>query len=214
MKGESVVSQHPWDARLARWLITPLVHSRVMPNHLTTVRLLVGLAGIAAFLQGTYLMSNAGALLFALSNFLDHTDGELARLSRRTSSLGHVYDLASDALIHMLLFTAIGYGLSDGVLGLWALLFGAVSGCAVSFIFWMRMVIEKRLGKAGTRTSRIGGFETEDVLYLLPLVTICDGLRGFLLAASVGAPLYALWVTGEYIRSGRSGVPMQGIRQR
>ena len=223
MQGQSAVSQRPWDARLARWLITPLVHSRVTPNHLTTVRLLVGLAAIAAFLPGTYLWNNAGALLFVLSNFLDHTDGELARLSGKTSRLGHVYDLASDALIHVLLFTAIGYGLSGGSLGPRSLLLGAVSGCAVSFIFWMRMVIEKRLGKAGTQLSRVGGFETEDVLYLLPLVTLSDGLHTFLLAASVGAPLYALWVTGEYIRSGRSaspassgraGVAIQEIRQR
>jgi hypothetical protein len=38
MKGDSAVSQHPWDAGLARWQITLLVH-------MTTVRLLVGLAG-------------------------------------------------------------------------------------------------------------------------------------------------------------------------
>ena len=214
MQGESAASRRLWDVRLARWLIKPLVHSRVTPNHLTTVRLLVGLAAVAAFLPGTYLSNNIGALLFVLSNFLDHTDGELARLSGKTSRLGHAYDLASDALIHVLLFTAIGYGLSGGALGQWALPLGAVSGCAVSFIFWMRLVIENRLGKAGTRLSRVGGFETEDVLYLLPLVTISDGLYNFLLAASLGAPLYALWVTGEYIRSGRSAEVVQGIRQR
>lgn len=203
-------AQRPWDARLARRLITPLVHTRVTPNHLTTVRLVVGLAAIASFLPGTWGWSNIGALLFALSNFLDHTDGELARLSGKGSRLGHIYDLASDAFIHIALFAAVGIGLRHGPLGQWAPLLGLVAGCAVTFIFGMRMVIEERLGKAGTKLSQVGGFETEDVLYLMPLVTLAGVLQSFLLAASVGAPLFALWVMRDYVRSGRpQAVPSQ-----
>ncbi|HZR37278.1 MAG TPA: CDP-alcohol phosphatidyltransferase family protein [Nevskia sp.] len=198
--------ERPWDARLARRLITPLIHTRVTPNHLTTVRLLVGVAAIAAFLPGSYGWSNIAALLFVLSNFLDHTDGELARLSGKTSRIGHIYDLASDALIHIALFAAIGYGLRDSQLGYWATPLGLVAGCAVSLIFWMRMVIEERLGKAGTKLASVGGFETEDVLYLMPLVSLSGALQPFLLAAAVGAPLYALWVTAEFLRSGRPPV--------
>ncbi len=206
-------SPRPWDARLARRLITPLVHTRISPNHLTTVRLLVGLAAIVAFMPGTYGWSNIGALLFALSNFLDHTDGELARLSGKTSRFGHIYDLISDALIHIALFAAIGFGLRNGPLGQWATVLGVIAGCAVSFIFGMRMVIEERLGKAGTRLTTVGGFETEDVLYLMPLVTLFDSLQPFLLAASVGATLYALWVMGEFVRSGRPQAVHSQYRQ-
>jgi hypothetical protein len=35
-------------------------------------------------------------------------------------------------------------------------------------------------------------------LYLLPLVTLCDGVAPFLVAASIGAPLFALWVVIDY----------------
>src|SRR6185503_4896657 len=102
--------QRPWDARLARKLITPLKDSWVTPNYLTTVRLGVGLAAAAAFLPGTYGWSNLAALLLILSNFLDHTDGELARISGKSSRIGHVYDLASDAVVTILLFCAMGVG--------------------------------------------------------------------------------------------------------
>src|SRR5215470_15212537 len=102
--------QRPWDARLARRLVTPLKDSHVTPNHLTSVRLVIGLAAAAAFLPGTYGWSNLGALLLVLSNFLDHTDGELARISGKSSRIGHVYDLASDAAVTILLFVAIGAG--------------------------------------------------------------------------------------------------------
>lgn len=81
--------QRPWDARLARWLIGPLKNSWVTPNHLTTVRSGVGPAAAAAFIPGSYLWSNVAALLLVLSNLLDHTDGELARLSGKTSRVGH-----------------------------------------------------------------------------------------------------------------------------
>ena len=38
----------PWDARLARRLVAPLIGSWVTPNHLTTLRLAVGIAAAAA----------------------------------------------------------------------------------------------------------------------------------------------------------------------
>ncbi len=93
------VVRRPWDARLARLLVFPLKDTRITPNHLTTVRLAAGLAAAAAFLPGTYGWSNIAALLLILSNFLDHTDGELARISGKSSRIGHVYDLASDAAV-------------------------------------------------------------------------------------------------------------------
>src|SRR5579862_3049844 len=104
------VAQRPWDARLARFLVTPLKDSRITPNHLTTVRLGVGLAAAAAFLPGTYGWSNVAALLLILSNFLDHTDGELARISGKSSRIGHIYDLTSDAIVTILVFMAVGVG--------------------------------------------------------------------------------------------------------
>jgi hypothetical protein len=62
------------------------------------------------------------------------------------------------------------------------------------------MRIEDRLGKAGTSQTSFGGFETEDVLYGLPLVTLCDATAPLLIAACVCAPLFALWVAADYRR--------------
>jgi archaetidylinositol phosphate synthase len=195
--------QRPWDARLARRLVTPLVETRVTPNHLTTVRLAVGLAGAAAFLPGTYGWSNLGALLLILSNFLDHTDGELARISGKTSRGGHLYDLACDALVTILLFVSIGVGVgarAATTLPLSPVLLGLGTGIVIALIFFLRMRIEEMVGKAANKQASVGGFETEDVLYLLPLVTLCNGMTPFLIAASVGAPVFAVWVVIDYRR--------------
>ena len=185
-------ARRPWDAQLARRLVAPLIHSWVTPNHLTTLRLAVGLAAAAAFVPGRYGCSNIAAVLLILSNFLDHTDGELARLSGKTSRIGHLYDLASDAAVTILLFVAIGVGVAANPgtdLIVPPAILGLVAGTAIALIFYLRMRIEELLGKAATRQASLGGFETEDVLYLLPLATLSNALVPMLIAASICAPL-------------------------
>ncbi len=197
------VAERPWDARLARRLVAPLTDSWVTPNHLTTVRLAVGMAAAAAFIPGTYGWSNLAALLLILSNFLDHTDGELARMSGKTSRLGHVYDLASDAVVTILLFVAIGIGVgatARAPLQIAPAVLGLIAGCAIALIFFLRMRIEDMAGKTASRQASVGGFETEDVLYLLPLVTLSNSVMPFLVAAALCAPLFAIWVIIDYRR--------------
>jgi phosphatidylglycerophosphate synthase len=203
------VAQRPWDARLARRLVTPLKDSRVSPNHLTTLRLCVGLAAAAAFLPGTYGWSNLAALLLILSNFLDHTDGELARISGKSSRLGHLYDLASDAAVTILLFIALGWGVGKNLatpLQIPPVVLGLVAGCTIALIFFLRMRIEDMAGKAASRQASLAGFETEDVLYLLPLVTLSNAVMPFLVAAALCAPLFAVWVVMDYRRVLRRAV--------
>jgi phosphatidylglycerophosphate synthase len=197
-----------WDARLARRVVSPLKSSWVTPNHLTTVRLVVGIAGAWSFTQGSYGWSNLGALLVMLSNFLDHTDGELARISGKSSRMGHLYDLASDALVTVLLFTGIGVGVGRQIglinhIPIAPALLGFVASGAIALIFQLRMRIEELAGKYGTQQASVGGFETEDILYLLPLVTLSNGLTQFLAAAAIGAPLFAIWVVFDYTRTMR-----------
>jgi archaetidylinositol phosphate synthase len=192
----------PWDALLARRMVAPLLDTWVTPNHLTTLRLGVGLLAAAAFMPGSFGWSNIAALLLVFSNFLDHTDGELARMSGKSSRFGHVYDLASDAAVTIVLFIAIGVGVDKKpvVVGIAPAALGLLAGTAIAHIFYLRMRIEKLLGKSGTQQASLAGFETEDVLYLLPLATLCNALVPVLLVASICAPLYAVWVTFEYQR--------------
>jgi len=193
----------PWDARLARRLVRPLQYGPVRPNHLTTLRLAFGLGAALACARGSYGAMNAGALLLLVSNFLDHTDGELARMSGKTSRLGHWYDLASDAAVTILWFAGLGAGVGRSfptLLFLPPLALGLLAGVAVARIFYLRMRIESVAGKAASRQPSFAGFEAEDVLYLMPLVTLSDTTAPLLVAAAVGAPLFAAWVMFDYRR--------------
>jgi phosphatidylglycerophosphate synthase len=202
----SVPPPRTWDARLARRLVTPLIDTWITPNHLTTLRLLIGVAGALCLGHGGFAWANIGALLTVLSNFVDHTDGELARIGGKSSRIGHFYDLACDALVTVMLFVGMGVGAGGAQIG--ALKFapgalGAVAGVAVALIFFLRMRIEEMVGKAGTKQASMGGFETEDVLYLLPIVTLTNVVAPFVVVASIGAPLFAAWVVIDYRRVAR-----------
>lgn len=188
----------PLDAQLAYRLVYPLRNSWLTPNYLTTVRLFFGLLAAAGLATGQYAWSNAGAFCFMFSNFLDHADGELARLTGNISIAGHRYDLASDAAVNILLFVGIGAGQVNGSLGYWSIPMGVVSGTAIAAIFHMRNEIEKNIGKTAARQPHMGKFEAEDVLYLMPVIAIMEWLMPFLCLAAVGAPLFALWVWREY----------------
>jgi archaetidylinositol phosphate synthase len=91
-------------------------------------------------------------------------------------------------------------------------LLGWLAGVAVAVIFLLRLQIEEREGKAGTRQASIAGFETEDVLYLMPLVTLFNGTHGFLLASAIGAPLFAVWVIWDFWRVTRRVAPASQAR--
>ncbi len=189
----------PWDARLAYRLVYPFRNSWLTPNYFTTLRLLFGVLACVALGRGGYLWSNIGAACFVISNFLDHTDGEFARLTGKMSKFGHNYDLVCDALVNILLFLGMGIGLMQSGLGGYALPIGCLAGLAVAAIFHMRVYIEDTLGKAGARQPHVGGMEAEDVLYLLPLISLFDQLIPFLILAGAGAPLFALWVLKGYL---------------
>ncbi len=195
------MSGKPWDARIAAWLVRPLVQSSVHPNVLTTLRLLAGVIGSLLFATGSAF--NLGALFIVCSNFLDHTDGELARMSGKTSRFGHNYDLISDAVVTVGLFAGLGIGLQTS-LGLRSVGFGAIAGLAVAAIFHLRNIIETRHGKAATRQASLGGFETEDILYLIPLVTLTEQQTTFLIAAALGAPIALLIVVVQFLNAAES----------
>ena len=190
----------PWDAQIAYKLIYPLRNTFVTPNHLTTLRLLLGIFAGVFFAIGEYKYSNIGAFCFVLSNFLDHADGELARLKNQMSSQGHIYDLISDALVNILLFFGIGIGLMQTNLGAYASVMGIIAGISVAAIFYMRNDIEKNIGKKNARQPHRSGVEAEDVLYTLPIITYFQLDYYFIFAAAIGAPIYCIYVIKDYLK--------------
>ena len=189
----------PWDARLAEKILKLLVHSSTIhPNHFTAVRLITGLVGAWLFTGGN--CDTLAALFFIFSNFLDHFDGEFARLKNQSSKFGHYFDLISDLIVTSGTFLCIGIGISNSTDSEWAIAMGIVSGFSNVVIFQIRHIIESKHGKKEAAQPSVLGFEAEDILYLLPLVTLCNQLETFLMLASLGAPVAAIIVLVQFIK--------------
>lgn len=182
----------PWDQRLANVAVRPLVATSVTPNQITTLSLALGLLAAVLYAAGGA-AAHFGAACFMLSFWLDHADGELARMSGRTSPFGHYYDLAAGGAVLIAVFVGMGIGTGNGALG-------ASAGIATAAIFVLRMELERRSGKAAVQQPSLFGFELEDVMYLLGPITWAGLLEPFLLLAGIGAPLFALFVLWEFRR--------------
>ena len=189
----------PWDQRLARAVARPLSATPVTPNQITTFSLAIGLLAALLYVQGGWAV-HLGAACFVLSFWLDHADGELARMTGRTSPFGHYYDLAAGGAVLIALFIGMGIGARHGALGGWSIGLGSAAALATAVIFVARLELERRAGKAAVRQPNLFGFEMEDTMYLVGPITWLGLLQPFLVLAGIGAPLFSLWVLGAYRR--------------
>ena len=99
---------------MCEWVFRPLAHPLVLlfarlrvPPALVVAA--AGVAGMAAAVElgrGSLL---AAALLVQLKTLLDNADGQLARLTGRTSAFGRYLDSEVDLLVNAALFTGLGW---------------------------------------------------------------------------------------------------------
>lgn len=186
------MSHNTWIHKGARALVRPLVGTSVTPNHLTGLRLVTGIAAAAALAVGDDGWRTIGAAVFVVSLVLDRADGELARLSGKTSEWGHRFDLVVDSLVNGLVFIGIGIGLRQGGLGLWALPLGVLAGGAVAAVLWLVVRLESAQGPRAAELPQAGGFDADDAMLAVPLALWLGFAEPLLAAAAVGAPLFAV----------------------
>ena len=190
----------PWDQRIARFLVRPLVHTPVTPNHITTLRLLSGLAACACLAYGETPLIHWGAGLFALSNFVDHMDGELARLSGKTSRFGYVYDYVAGCLSYSALFLALGIGLRDGLIGPWSIGLGILTAPIILATTLLALKLSDDAGGDGDDYPIYAGFELEDGIYLIGPIVWIGWIEPFFLCGAAGVVLFGLWTGFRYLR--------------
>ena len=182
---------------VARWMMSPLVGTRVTPNHITTIRLLSGLIAAWCFSRTGASWHTWGGIILVFSMLMDRADGELARLTDQSSKWGHWYDLICDMLVNMVLFIGIGYGLSGLTwLGEWSIILGAIAGISIGAIF----IIVFQFHLSGTHPGIVfkypDGFDMDDSLFVIPLFAWFGGLLYLLILGSTVAPaflIFSIW---------------------
>ena len=188
------MSHNTWMHRLSRIiLVKPLLDTAVRPNHLTTLRLVTGVtaAGLLSVDEHPWQHIAGGGFLLAM--LLDRADGDLARLTGQTSDGGHAYDLVADALCNSLIFVGLGIGLRHSAYGTLAVLMGLAAGLAVTAILWLVIRIERLEGRRAAELGSVAGFDPDDTMVIIPICIWSSASEGLLLAAAVGAPVFALF---------------------
>ena len=174
-------------------MVKPLVYTAVTPNQITTLRLVTGIGAAVALAVGDEGWSRLGAIVFVISVVLDRADGELARLSGKTSEQGHKYDLLADACATVAVFVGLGVGLRESVLGLWALPLGIVAGLSVAAVFWLVLQIEAQKGQRAAELPGFAGFDPDDAILIVPLAIWLGWSVPLLIVAAAAAGGFALF---------------------
>ena len=205
----------PYDQRVARILVRPLARTGISPNQVTAVTLAVALVAAGLFATGERDLADWAAGLFVLARFLDHFDGELARLTGRTSRFGYYFDYVAGGLGYGALFAGMGIGLAQGPLRAWALALGAAGAASALLSLFLNLDLDKRQAlKDGDAVGYPGfaGFELEDGIYLLAPITWLGWLMPFFVAAGIGAAIYCLWTLTRVVAIRRPRDPMTRSR--
>lgn len=195
------------DQRLARAAARRLAPTPLTPNAVTATGLGVGLVGAGLIARGEVWSVNLGAVLFAFSVWTDHVDGELARMTGRTSRFGHYFDNVASLIVYVATFTAAGIGPAAAALDGWGALAGGAAGLSVAAIIAVRLWLERRAGAGAVRQTVRGGFEVEDTLYLVAPIAWFGGLPAFIVIAALGAPVFLTWTVAGAIRAARRTGP-------
>lgn len=128
---DGIVSRY-LNRHVSLWLSRRLVSTKIHPNHVSLLCLVLGAVAALLVLGGGYFYVLAGAAVFQLNSILDGVDGELARVRWQQSRLGELLDSAGDNFSNFAYFGALAWVAARGAhaalalsgavgLGLWAI---------------------------------------------------------------------------------------------
>ena len=145
---------------MCEWVFRPLAHPlvllfarlRVPPP---AVVVAAGAAGLAAAVElGHGSLVVAALLVQELKTLLDNADGQLARLTGRTSAFGRYLDSEVDLLVNAALLAGLGWTTGSPALALAGLL-------AVTSVLSLNFNVERLSREAGAEPEAAGGRATE-----------------------------------------------------
>ncbi len=189
-----IMSYNTWIHKFSRVLVQPLVNTPVTPNHLTTGRLLFGLAAAICFAFDNHTLNIIGALAFVISMVLDRADGELARLSGKSSRFGAIYDLITDAICNSALFIGIGVAATDTTMGQWAILLGVIAGASISIIFYTVIQVASEIEASAAAFNDFAGFDPDDAIVIVPIGVVFGFGPVLLVLAAIVTPFVAIYI--------------------
>ncbi|MGZ3453318.1 MAG: CDP-alcohol phosphatidyltransferase family protein [Polyangiales bacterium] len=213
--------------RYASLSLTRLIlHTPLRPNHMTVAIAMLGVLGGVLAAKGTYLNLVIGAFLLQVQSMLDGCDGELSRMTFRTSRLGEWLDTVGDDVSNYTFFAGASIGMHRATGNSIYLVIGGVivtCGLLTSGIEYRYLIKvgsgdllvypidtgkKPTEGQQQTLFAQIASglsplFKRDSFILLTFLSALCGLLGGMLAAFAVGAVLILFTVIKTEIRLAR-----------
>jgi phosphatidylglycerophosphate synthase len=194
--------------RLSRNVTRAAVALGIAPNPITVASGVVGLAAAAVIATGKPAALLGGLLLYLAAVVLDHTDGEVARLTLTESAIGEWLDIAVDTVVHAALVLALGVaaarvtglGLEAGVVAA----VGVVASATVAKLWPPAPTTARERGLLDPLTSR-DGFYLMLVLFIVLRLAAPAWLPALMFVVAVGTHAYWLARVALSVRPGQAG---------
>ena len=161
----------PTDGPISRYLNRPLStafsravvkHTSFTPNHLTLLHLIVGLASGVAAAFGGYTGFLVGGILFHAASVLDGCDGEIAKLTFKSSPRGEWLDTAADGATFLAFLLGLVIGVYRSDLAPVYFYFGVVGLAVAALVLFNLYSYLVRRRRAGSLLEVQYGYETGD----------------------------------------------------
>ncbi len=209
---EGFMSRH-FERRISLFISRRLVNTRITPNEITVISILIGLLGAYFISLGQGFWQITGAILFLVHSIVDGCDGEIARIKFKESRFGGILDFWGDNIVHAAVFSAIGIewarrtGDSLPLYLSAAAVFGTFLSASIVYFSTMRKKKEGPLytsvsgGKKSNKIVKVADFlSRRDFIYLVVILAFMHHLDWFLIAASVGSLIFAGVLVGIRLR--------------
>jgi len=95
---------------LAFLVVISVYNTKIKPDHLTLMAMLLGITGGLFYSLGTHQSAISGAVCYLLFNILDCSDGQLARIKKNGSSVGRLLDGIADYIAAIAVYAGIVIG--------------------------------------------------------------------------------------------------------
>jgi phosphatidylglycerophosphate synthase len=95
---------------LAFLVVISVYNTKIKPDHLTLMAMLMGIAGGIFYLYGNRQGAILGAVCYLLFNILDCSDGQLARIKKNGSPVGRLLDGIADYIAAIAVYSGIAFG--------------------------------------------------------------------------------------------------------
>ncbi len=191
----------PVSRKLSRFFL----NTPISPNQITLLSFVMGLSSAFFFFQGTYQANVYGGILLVFSTWVDGVDGEIARLKFMESELGGKLDILCDNIVHFLVFSAIGWGMSKATGEQMYIYIGILAAFAslTSFFLLGASIVKKSSNNhqpsPKLQPSLVDKLANRDFIHFLMFTTVFDLVHMFISIAAIGATIFATYLI--YLRS-------------